>query len=58
MIENVFAWPGFGQYFTNALLNGDMNAVLACTLLVGIIFMLLTLITDLLYRVLDPRIAA
>ena len=58
LIENVFAWPGFGQYFTNALLNGDMNAVLACTLLVGMIFMLLTLLTDLLYRVLDPRIAA
>jgi peptide/nickel transport system permease protein len=58
LTENVFGWPGFGQYFTSALLNGDMNAVLACTLVVGLIFMLLTLLTDVLYRVLDPRITA
>jgi peptide/nickel transport system permease protein len=58
LTENVFGWPGFGQYFTSALLNGDMNAVLACTLVVGLIFMLLTLLSDILYRVLDPRITA
>ncbi len=58
LTENVFGWPGFGQYFTNALLNGDMNAVLACTLIVGLIFMCLTLLTDILYRALDPRITA
>lgn len=56
LIENVFGWPGFGQYFTHALLNGDMNATLACTMLVGLIFMGLNLGSDLLYRSLDPRI--
>jgi peptide/nickel transport system permease protein len=55
LIETVFAWPGFGSYLTNALLIGDMNAVTACTLLVGIIFITLNLLSDLLYRLFDPR---
>ena len=55
LTETVFAWPGFGQYLTNALLIGDMNAVLACTLLIGVIFISLNLLSDLFYRILDPR---
>lgn len=55
LIETVFAWPGFGQYLTNNLMIGDMNAVMTCVLLVGVIFITLNLISDLLYRVFDPR---
>ncbi len=55
LTETVFAWPGFGRYLTAGLLAGDMNAVLACVLIVGIIFIALNLVTDRLYRVLDPR---
>ena len=55
LIETVFGWPGFGQYLTNALLIGDMNAVVACTLIVGCIFIGLNLLCDILYRVFDPR---
>lgn len=55
LIETVFAWPGFGRYMTNALMAGDMNAVVACTLLIGVIFVSLNLFSDLLYRLLDPR---
>ena len=55
LIETVFAWPGFGQYITNSLLTGDMNAVMACVLLVGVIFIALNLLSDLLYQVFDPR---
>ncbi len=55
LTETVFAWPGFGRYLTAGLLAGDMNAVLACVLIVGILFIGLNLVTDLLYRVLDPR---
>ena len=55
LTETVFGWPGFGQYLTSGLLAGDMNVVLTCTLLVGVIFLALNLMADLLYRVLDPR---
>lgn len=55
LVETVFAWPGFGQYLTNNLLLGDMNAVMICVLIVGLIFVGLNVIADLLYRVFDPR---
>lgn len=53
--EIVFSWPGIGQYMTNALMIGDMNAVLASTLIIGLIFMLLNFVADLAYVFLDPR---
>ncbi|MET3560369.1 peptide/nickel transport system permease protein [Bartonella japonica] len=55
LTETVFAWPGFGHYLTNALLAGDMNAVVGCTLLIGFIFVAINLFSDLLYRIFDPR---
>lgn len=55
LIETVFAWPGFGSYLTSSLLLGDMNAVMGCVLLIGIIFVTLNLVADALYPVFDPR---
>ena len=55
LIETVYAWPGFGQYLTNSLLLGDMNAVMGCVLVVGILFVSLNLLSDTLYHVFDPR---
>ena len=55
MIETVFSWPGIGNYLTTALLNADMNAVLGATLVVGAVFIAINKISDVLYRVLDPR---
>ena len=54
--ETIFSWPGLGQYLTGSLLNADMNAVLGATLVVGLSYLLLNLLSDLLYRVLDPRV--
>ena len=55
LTETVFAWPGLGQYITNSLQNADMNAVLGGTIVIGTVFVLLNLVSDLLYRLLDPR---
>ena len=55
LTETVFAWPGLGQYLTNSLQNADMNAVLGATIVVGLIFVGINLLSDLLYRLLDPR---
>ncbi len=55
LTETVFAWPGIGSYITNSLQNADLNAVLGGTLVVGAAFVTLNLLSDLLYRLLDPR---
>ncbi|MBP7573535.1 MAG: ABC transporter permease [Rhodoferax sp.] len=55
LTETVFAWPGLGLYITNSLQNADMNAVLGGTIIVGSVFIGLNLLSDLLYRLLDPR---
>jgi peptide/nickel transport system permease protein len=55
MVETVFSWPGIGNYLTGALLNADMNAVLGATLVVGAVFIVINKLSDVLYRVLDPR---
>ena len=58
LTETVFAWPGLGLYITNSLQNADMNAVLGGTIIVGSVFIGLNLLSDLLYRILDPRTKA
>ncbi len=55
MIETVFSWPGIGNYLTTALFNADMNAVLGATLVIGAVFIMINKVSDVLYRVLDPR---
>ena len=55
LTETVFSWPGLGQYLTSSLLNADMNAVLGATLVVGLTYVGLNLVADLLYGVFDPR---
>ena len=58
MIETVFSWPGIGNYLTTALFNADMNAVLGATLVIGAVFILINKVSDVLYRLLDPRARA
>jgi peptide/nickel transport system permease protein len=55
LTETVFAWPGLGFYLTQSLLSADMNAVLGGTIVVGTVFIGINLLSDLVYRVLDPR---
>jgi peptide/nickel transport system permease protein len=58
LTETVFAWPGLGAYLTGSLLNADMNAVLGATIVVGTVYIGLNLLSDLLYRLFDPRARA
>lgn len=57
LTEIIFSWPGIGSYITNALLSADMNAVLGGTVVVGLVFVLLNILSDLLYQFFDPRAA-
>ncbi|MBP0616127.1 ABC transporter permease [Jiella mangrovi] len=55
LTETVFAWPGLGLYITQALFAADLNAVLGGTVVIGVAFIVLNLLSDLLYTVVDPR---
>jgi len=55
LTETVFAWPGLGFYLTQSLLSADMNAVLGGTIVVGAVFIGINLLSDALYRLMDPR---
>ncbi len=56
LTETVFSWPGIGQYITNSLFNNDMNAVLGGTIVVGVCFVGINMLSDLLYKLVDPRV--
>ena len=55
LTETIFAWPGIGQYITVALFKSDMNAVIGGTIVVGLCFVGVNMLSDLLYRLVDPR---
>lgn len=55
LTEMVFSWPGIGRYITDSLLAGDMNAVLGGTIVIGMVFIFLNVLSDFLYKVADPR---
>lgn len=55
LTETIFAWPGLGSYITDALQVADMPAVLGGTVVVGAAYIGLNMLSDLLYRFVDPR---
>lgn len=56
MTETVFAWPGVGTLVLDSILKRDYPVVLAALIMVAIGFVLLNLVVDLLYALLDPRV--
>jgi len=55
LTETVFAWRGLGLYITDSIFGQDMPAVLGGTIVIGAIFIVINMLTDVAYRVLDPR---
>jgi peptide/nickel transport system permease protein len=56
IVEQLFSWPGIGRYAYGAVTSNDFNAVQGFILLVAAIYVVLNLVIDLLYAVVDPRI--
>jgi peptide/nickel transport system permease protein len=54
--ETVFQWPGMGLLFLKAVQNADIPIMSAYLMLVGFIFVVINLIVDILYVVVDPRL--
>jgi len=56
LIEMVFAWPGMARYGVQAIISQDFNAIVGIVMIVGLAFVLVNLLVDMLYGVLDPRV--
>jgi peptide/nickel transport system permease protein len=57
LVEIVFSWPGIGRYAVQGINQFDYNAVMGTTLIIAFIYVLVNLIVDVLYVVVDPRIS-
>ena len=56
LVELIFNWPGFSRYGIHAMLNKDLNAVSAVVMVLGVIFIIVNILVDLIVAWLDPRI--
>jgi len=56
VIEKVFGWPGVGSYAIDALTASDYAPIQGFVLSMGVLFVLLNLVVDLLYTLIDPRV--
>ena len=56
LVEMVYMWPGFSRYAVTAMLNKDLNAIVAVVLVIGLTFALVNLLVDIITMFLDPTI--
>jgi peptide/nickel transport system permease protein len=54
--ETVFQWPGLGALFVNAVQFADVPVMAAYLMFVALVFVIVSLLTDLVYFALDPRL--
>jgi peptide/nickel transport system permease protein len=54
--ETVFNWPGMGILFLKAVQNVDIPIMAAYLVMIGLIFVVINLVVDLLYGLVDPRL--
>jgi ABC-type dipeptide/oligopeptide/nickel transport system permease component len=57
LTETIFSWPGVGRYVLLAIEKRDLPAVQGSILFLSVIFVLVNLLTDVLYAKADPRVA-
>lgn len=56
LTETVFAWPGIGKLVVDSILKSDFPIVQGIVLLIGVIFVVVNIVVDVVYAYLDPRI--
>ncbi len=57
IVEQIFGIPGIGRYFVNAALNRDYTLMMGVIIVYAVFIIVLNLVADLLYSVLDPRVS-
>ncbi len=58
IVEKLFSWPGLGSLLVDSIFQRDIPVTQGCILTIIMVFLLVNLIVDLLYGVIDPRIRA
>jgi peptide/nickel transport system permease protein len=58
VVESIYDWPGIGSYAVTAIFTSDYKAILAVTLLVGVVYSIVNILVDLIHGLIDPRVAA
>jgi len=56
LTETVFSWPGIGRYVVSVIGLRDYPVVQGCVLFFALMFVIVNLITDIVYVYIDPRI--
>jgi peptide/nickel transport system permease protein len=56
LVESIFSWPGIGQYAYRSALNLDLPSIMGVSLVVAIVYLVINLVVDVLYGVIDPRV--
>ncbi|GAT17914.1 oligopeptide ABC transporter permease [Secundilactobacillus silagei] len=56
VIENIFSIPGIGEQFVKSILTNDYPTIMAVTIVYSVMLMVVLLITDIVYGIIDPRI--
>ena len=56
VVEAVFDWPGLGTYAVQSILQSDTKAILGFSILVGVVFIGINLVVDIVHTFIDPRI--
>ena len=56
VVENIFSVPGLGRLFTNSMLRTDYRMIMGVTIFLATMIILMNFLSDILYKVVDPRI--
>lgn len=56
VVEKIFVVPGLGKYFVSSITNRDYSMVMGTTIFLAIIVVVMMLISDILYKIFDPRV--
>ena len=56
VVEQIFAVPGIGRAFVNSITNRDYPLIMGCTIVLACLIVVMNLVSDILYKVVDPRI--
>jgi oligopeptide transport system permease protein len=56
VVENIFSVPGLGRLFVNSMLRTDYMMVMGVTIFLAVMIIIMNFLTDVLYKVMDPRI--